>query len=142
MSQKKPFERENRYIVLKVSDAKKHLSHVGWDELKRVCHIVEIGREKSGKAPALECVVVEKDWPEYEPVWAMIQKRCTSGTLPSVGDWWTHHNGNRYEVVLLSNEDSDNPDYPVTVSYRGENGKVWSKTLENFLAKMTPLAKS
>lgn len=40
------FEREERYIVTKI---------------------------KSGKR--VECVVIESDWPEYEPVWQMLQDR-------------------------------------------------------------------
>jgi len=31
-------------------------------------------RERNGKQP-LECVVVESDWPEYEPTWEAIKQR-------------------------------------------------------------------
>lgn len=24
----------------------------------------------------MECVVIESDWPEYEPVWSMLEKRA------------------------------------------------------------------
>lgn len=56
---------------------------------------------------------------------------------PSVGDLYKHHNGNEYVVTCRANDDSDRPDYPVTIVYSGRNGKVWAKTENNFLQKMT-----
>ena len=35
-------------------------------------------RALAGK-PALHCVVVEKDWPEYEPTWVDIEARVSAG---------------------------------------------------------------
>jgi hypothetical protein len=57
--------------------------------------------------------------------------------MPCVGDTWKHHNGIEYEVVLVTNQYSDRPEYQTTVSFVGANGKAWSKTLGNFLRKMT-----
>lgn len=57
--------------------------------------------------------------------------------IPSVGEQYKHHNGNVYEVILITNKDSQRSEYPVTVVYKGENGKVWSKPLADFKAKMT-----
>lgn len=62
--------------------------------------------------------------------------------LPSTGDTWRHHKGNEYEVLLLSNQYSQQPEYPPTVVYQGANGKVWSKSLVNFLKKMTFVRKA
>ena len=62
---------------------------------------------------------------------------------PKVGQKWKHHNGIEYEVILLGNEDAAperRDEYPVCVSYKGANGKVWTKTLENFQSKMTLVA--
>ena len=56
---------------------------------------------------------------------------------PKPEDRNTHENGNKYEVILVANQHSDREDYPITVVYSGENGKIWSKTLEDFLLKMT-----
>ncbi len=71
-----PFKREPRYFVFKISDMRRHLSR---DKFELVCSIVEklnAGRAVEGKVP-LAAVVVESDWPEYEPVWAMIEARMT-----------------------------------------------------------------
>ena len=56
--------------------------------------------------------------------------------IPTVGERYKHHNGNEYEVVIVSNLDSQRPEYTPTVVYKGDNGKVWSKTLTDFNAKM------
>lgn len=55
------------------------------------------------------------------------------------GSRWQHQNGNTYTVELLANVDSERPEYPVTVVYRGDNGKVWAKSMDNFLSKMRPV---
>ena len=57
--------------------------------------------------------------------------------LPKAGETYRHNNGSLYRVDLVANVDSDRPGYPVTVCYRGEDGRAWSKTLGEFLAKMT-----
>lgn len=56
---------------------------------------------------------------------------------PKSEDRYIHHNGNEYEVILVANQHSDREDYPTTVVYSGKDGKIWSKTLEDFLSKMT-----
>lgn len=60
--------------------------------------------------------------------------------LPKLGSTWKHHKGNEYEVYDITNEGAEPENaeqYPVNISYRGANGKKWSKSLANFLAKMT-----
>lgn len=53
------------------------------------------------------------------------------------GQKWRHRNGIEYRVVCLTNEHSTRPEYPVTVVYQGENKRLWSKTKDDFIAKMT-----
>lgn len=74
------FKREIRYVVLKASD----LQAVGLTDaelaaLTAVVSKVDQYRMNAGK-PDLECVVVEKDWPEFEPTWKAIERRMTSAT--------------------------------------------------------------
>lgn len=46
---------------------------------------------------------------------------------------WMHNNGNKYTVIGFANEYTSNPTkYPVTVIYRGHNGRVWSRPLEDW----------
>ena len=59
------FVREERYIVIK----RKHLSEAQEHDLREGMCLRSIG--------TVECVVVERDWPEFEPVWQMIEARMT-----------------------------------------------------------------
>ena len=68
------FKRELRYYVLKRTDIAAALSLKEQRQLERLCDLITDSRKFRGKEP-LECVVVESDWPEYEPTWAVIQRR-------------------------------------------------------------------
>ena len=70
------FKREERYIVFNVSDVVEHLTTTEALHLARLYEIQRVGRKEAGKSE-LECVVVEKDWPEYEPTWQAIEARVT-----------------------------------------------------------------
>lgn len=71
------FEREQRYVVLKGTDIQAAcLTDEEIAAFNAVCDKVGRSRNERAKGP-LECVVVERDWPEYEPTWAAIAKRCT-----------------------------------------------------------------
>lgn len=59
-------------------------------------------------------------------------------TEPTPGTDWRHRNGNRYTVVVLANTHTEDPDrYPVTVVYRGENGRMWARPLSDWHRSMT-----
>ena len=66
------FQRERNYFVFKTSDL------VGFDaaryHLENTEKTIGLYRKLGGKAP-LECLVIESDWPEYEPAWDEIQRR-------------------------------------------------------------------
>lgn len=57
------FKREERYIVVKL----KHLAGLQVAPLRNFL--------RENRVPTLDCVVIESDWPEYEPVWKMIERR-------------------------------------------------------------------
>src|ERR1035441_1880855 len=59
---------------------------------------------------------------------------------PTEGSKWTHHNGNLYVVLLLANQASTKPEYPVTVVYQGNNGNIWSRLLSDWHRSFTFLA--
>ena len=67
-------KRELRYIVIKIKDAEACLNAAELLALEAICKEVGYYRDSAGKRP-LECVVVESDWPEYEPTWAAIASR-------------------------------------------------------------------
>jgi len=93
------FEREERYIVFKVKDLSEH--KLGW--VRDVIRLNNI--------PTVDAVVVEADWPEYEPTWAAIERRVTGGQwngegLPPVGVDCEYFDGGewmRCEVVAHRN---------------------------------------
>jgi hypothetical protein len=68
-----PFKREERYVVFKLSDVQ-HLSYFQREMLELLQQEVSNIRDHLHK-PELFCAVVESDWPEYEPVWKMIEER-------------------------------------------------------------------
>lgn len=70
------FKREARYVVLKNADIMQCLTVNELIELRRIQAKAVAHRAKLGK-PRLDCVVVESDWPEYEPTWCAIEARVT-----------------------------------------------------------------
>lgn len=68
------FIREERYAVLKISDVNEALTVEECEQLIELEKKVQTCRELLGKK-ALDCVVVESDWPEYEPTWKSIENR-------------------------------------------------------------------
>ena len=80
------FEREQRYVVLKVKDVMQRLSEKDILTLARILDEIDAYRKSIGKK-SLECVVIESDWPEYEPTWRTIEARVTGAqaqNAPSV----------------------------------------------------------
>jgi hypothetical protein len=63
------------------------------------------------------------------------------GPLVESNQVWKHTNGNLYIVELIANNEGDNEikrqKYPETVVYRGENGKVWARRLDDWHRSMT-----
>jgi hypothetical protein len=56
-------KREERYLVVK----RKYLTESQYEDLEDF--VDSLGISTTG------CVVIETDWPEYEPVWSMLEKR-------------------------------------------------------------------
>ena len=67
-------ERENRYAIFKRSDVAEALTPAERSEFIRLEDKVALSRTQRGKND-LKCVVVESDWPEYEPTWNAIAER-------------------------------------------------------------------
>jgi len=98
------FMREDRYIVFKVSDLGNSLKG---DEIHRLAQEYAEQRRLKGKEP-LECVVVEKDWPEYESTRLAIEARVT-GVQPAPIEQDTSV---RKAWARFSNELHRSPDAP------------------------------
>lgn len=92
-----PFDREERYVVIKVSKMHPHPTF-------RAKHLSALKREHEDAL--VDCVVVERDWPEYEQTWAAIEARVTGRPVPQphpepiawmVGSaiWWTKEQAER-----------------------------------------------
>jgi hypothetical protein len=78
----KDFQRETRYVVFKNSDVMQCLTENDIGTLRRIQAQIEEHRAANGKPP-LECLVIEPDWPEYEPTWRAIEARVTGVEQPS-----------------------------------------------------------
>ncbi len=67
--------REDRYIVIKRSDLRKlpvaYHSHMVKPMLSLLSHL-----------PRREYLVIESDWPEYEPAWRMVEARVNCAEQP------------------------------------------------------------
>jgi hypothetical protein len=74
------FQREDRYIVIKRSDIEKAPA-----DLRRnfygQCRKLHDSMLTNG-APARSFLVIESDWPEYEPTWQMIEDRVAGRSHP------------------------------------------------------------
>ena len=85
---RKQFKREQRYFVVKVKDAKEYLDAHQLEKLAEIADTISEGREKDG-IPAVESVVVESDWPEYESTWRAIEDRVTGAQpAPILPEGW------------------------------------------------------
>lgn len=73
-----PFQREQRYVVVKTKDANTYLTTGEKMQLEAITAKIALGRRIDGKRD-LECVCIESDWPEYEPTWAAIEARMSKG---------------------------------------------------------------
>jgi hypothetical protein len=71
------FKRETRYVVFKLKDIERYLPEHQAQLIKIVLGTISAGRAADGKAP-FNAVVVEKDWPEFEPTWKAIEERMTA----------------------------------------------------------------
>jgi|GEM_PF-5528652 len=72
------FQREDRYIVIKRKDLEKVPAAYRKDLLDPLPWL-------QVHLPRREFLVIESDWPEYEPVWAMVQARMTRAPVPLAG---------------------------------------------------------
>lgn len=68
--------------------------------------------------------------------------RAAPKNPPAPGTTWRHTNGNRYEVLHIANEQTqDAQRYPVTVVYRGlVNGLVWTRAADDWHRSMTQVS--
>ena len=71
------FKREGRYLVLKNTDITEALTDTEKEILDSLREKVNVHRFNKDKL-CLDCVVVESDWPEFEPTWKAIESRITN----------------------------------------------------------------
>lgn len=109
------FQREDRYIVIKRSDLAKVPVAYRSALVEPLFHL-------QAHLPHRECLVLESDWPEYEPTWAAIEQRVT-------GKKAEHHQGE--PVTLPARMDAP----PLSGNLRGYG---WNACLDE-IAKLGPL---
>jgi len=78
------FTREDRYIVFKLSEVERYLTDADRAHLAMMKNEIDAGRDCANKPP-FKGLIVESDWPEYEPTWKAIEARVTGAQpAPSV----------------------------------------------------------
>ena len=80
------FKLEDRYIVIKLSDASEYFTKDGFNELLIIEKLVQEARVQHGKK-RLETLVIEKDWPEYGAVYSMLERRSYDELLTEGSDF-------------------------------------------------------
>lgn len=65
---------ELRYLVLKIKDVEKYLTKTEKAMLYILCQKIQSARLDDNKS-ILEGIVIQKDWPEYEPTLELLSKR-------------------------------------------------------------------
>ena len=82
------FKREERYIVFKLSDVERYLTDADRAHLAMMKNEIDAGRDCANKPP-FKGLIVESDWPEYEPTWKAIEARVTGAQpAPSAPEGW------------------------------------------------------
>ena len=80
------FTREDRYIVFKLSDVERYLIDADRVYFAMMKNEIDAGRDCANKPP-FKGLIVESDWPEYEPTWNAIEARVIGAQpAPSVPD--------------------------------------------------------
>lgn len=70
------FERKEKYIVIKIEDARKYLSEAQQSNLAAILQVISIGRYEDGK-DVRNFVCISDKLPIYEQVWKLLEKQCT-----------------------------------------------------------------
>lgn len=73
-------KREDRYLVFKRTDIQRYLNPTAQKTLSEISQTI-IGARRGQRREELQCVVVEKDWPEYEHVWELIRMRVEGAQI-------------------------------------------------------------
>lgn len=87
--------REKRYTIFKNTDIERYLSD---GEIAALCELdskINLCRQQDARE-LLTAVVVENDWPEYEPVWQMIENRVECAQCKSGNIFQPSHNGSKH----------------------------------------------
>lgn len=122
------FKREQRYVTVKVRD----INAAGCSQDEReafnvLCDNVGRYRNAAGKGP-LECLVIESDWPEYEPTWAAIQRRMEGRPVPPSlgaafgGGFYGGEivvNGERYALIVAPKSEGEKMELEYKLNDRG-----------------------
>ena len=68
-------ELEDRYLVIKRKDIAPALTMDEMDHLDILCEKINLSRLQREKKLPVESIVIEKDWPEYEPTLKLLSAR-------------------------------------------------------------------
>ena len=93
------FTREERYIVFKLSDVERYLTAADRSHLAMMKNEIDAGRDCANKPP-FKGLIVESDWPEYEPTWRAIEARVTGAQAQPAPNFADAYQGAMEEVAI------------------------------------------
>jgi hypothetical protein len=106
----------------------------------------------------ITCPKCNATFPDNCDSWecSVCQLKCSAATkfhwvsksviMPKPQTYWTHTSGDVYQVIMITNEHSTKPDYPVTVVYQDIQGQVWSRPMWDwhraFMPQTRPISRT
>lgn len=75
------FKREEKYLVIKIDDAREYLTPEGQDRLREIASYIENMRRLHGKRTK-QFVCISDACPYYDEAWALVEKWVTGNTRP------------------------------------------------------------
>jgi hypothetical protein len=87
-----------------------------------------------------QCVAVTRTNEEHQILEVLWEAPKAPLSLPRAGEDWQHHKGGVYTVLLLTSEPGEDKadKFPRSVVYQGEDGRVWTRTLESWYESFKP----
>ena len=119
------FTREDRYIVFKLSDVERYLTDADRAHLAMMKNEIDAGRDCANKPP-FKGLIVESDWPEYEPTWKAIEARVTGAQpAPSIPEGWklVPIEPTPEMMLVAQKADHDHGNHEEWLEYDGEDVK-------------------
>ncbi|MDF1830640.1 hypothetical protein [Cycloclasticus pugetii] len=76
-------KRERRYTIFKHRDIEKYLTEDQIEKLFELESEISFRRQQDGRG-LMSGLVIERDWPEFEQAWSLIERRVDLGSVEAI----------------------------------------------------------